>query len=89
MLTADHGVQQLVEVAARALSPGILVPSPTEVNITERSQVVRVPKPGLQQTVVVVGRPGVAVRRSGERSKSEAAGVGQEEFNPWILGAML
>ncbi|CAN5659786.1 altronate dehydratase family protein [soil metagenome] len=26
---------------------------------------------------------------SGERSKSEAAGVGQEEFNPWILGAML
>lgn len=26
---------------------------------------------------------------SGSRSKSEAAGVGQEEFNPWILGAML
>lgn len=26
---------------------------------------------------------------SGERTKSEAAGVGQEEFNPWILGAML
>lgn len=26
---------------------------------------------------------------SGERSKSEAAGVGEEEFNPWILGAML
>jgi altronate hydrolase len=26
---------------------------------------------------------------SGEQSKSEAAGVGQEEFNPWILGAML
>lgn len=26
---------------------------------------------------------------SGEKSKSEAAGVGQEEFNPWILGAML
>ncbi len=26
---------------------------------------------------------------SGEMSKSEAAGVGQEEFNPWILGAML
>jgi altronate hydrolase len=26
---------------------------------------------------------------SGDRSKSEAAGVGQEEFNPWILGAML
>jgi altronate hydrolase len=26
---------------------------------------------------------------SGEKSKSEAAGVGQEEFNPWILGAIL
>ena len=26
---------------------------------------------------------------SGAQSKSEAAGVGQEEFNPWILGAML
>jgi altronate hydrolase len=26
---------------------------------------------------------------SGEPSKSEAAGVGEEEFNPWILGAML
>ena len=26
---------------------------------------------------------------SGEMSKSEAEGVGQEEFNPWILGAML
>jgi altronate hydrolase len=26
---------------------------------------------------------------SGKRSKSELAGVGQEEFNPWILGAML
>lgn len=26
---------------------------------------------------------------SGDKSKSEAAGVGQEEFNPWILGAML
>ena len=26
---------------------------------------------------------------SGQRTKSELAGVGQEEFNPWILGAML
>jgi altronate hydrolase len=26
---------------------------------------------------------------SGEQSKSERAGVGEEEFNPWILGAML
>jgi altronate hydrolase len=26
---------------------------------------------------------------SGDRTKSELAGVGQEEFNPWILGAML
>ncbi|MGI8475021.1 MAG: UxaA family hydrolase [Thermomicrobiales bacterium] len=26
---------------------------------------------------------------SGEQSKSEAAGVGEEEFNPWILGAIL
>ena len=26
---------------------------------------------------------------SGDKSKSELAGVGQEEFNPWILGAML
>ena len=26
---------------------------------------------------------------SGEQSKSEQAGVGEEEFNPWILGAML
>ncbi len=26
---------------------------------------------------------------SGASSKSEAAGVGQEEFNPWILGAIL
>ncbi len=26
---------------------------------------------------------------SGEQSKSEAQGVGEEEFNPWILGAML
>jgi len=26
---------------------------------------------------------------SGERSKSELVGVGEEEFNPWILGAML
>ncbi len=26
---------------------------------------------------------------SGEPSKSEQAGVGEEEFNPWILGAML
>lgn len=26
---------------------------------------------------------------SGEQSKSEAVGVGEEEFNPWILGAML
>lgn len=26
---------------------------------------------------------------SGERSKSEIAGVGEEEYNPWILGAML
>lgn len=26
---------------------------------------------------------------SGKKTKSEAAGVGQEEFNPWILGAML
>ena len=25
----------------------------------------------------------------GKQSKSELAGVGQEEFNPWILGAML
>ena len=26
---------------------------------------------------------------SGEKSKSEAVGIGEEEFNPWILGAML
>jgi altronate hydrolase len=26
---------------------------------------------------------------SGEQSKSEKAGVGEEEFNPWILGVML
>ncbi len=26
---------------------------------------------------------------SGKQSKSEAAGVGEEEFNPWIIGAML
>ena len=26
---------------------------------------------------------------SGQQSKSERAGVGEEEFNPWILGAML
>lgn len=26
---------------------------------------------------------------SGEASKSEAQGIGEEEFNPWILGAML
>lgn len=26
---------------------------------------------------------------SGEQSKSEAAGIGEEEFNPWIIGAML
>ena len=26
---------------------------------------------------------------SGEQSKSEKAGVGEEEFNPWIMGAML
>ena len=26
---------------------------------------------------------------SGKRTKSETAGVGQEEFNPWILGAIL
>jgi altronate hydrolase len=26
---------------------------------------------------------------SGKKTKSELAGVGQEEFNPWILGAML
>lgn len=26
---------------------------------------------------------------SGEQSKSEEAGVGQEEFNPWIIGGML
>ncbi len=26
---------------------------------------------------------------SGEQSKSEAQGVGEEEFNPWIIGAML
>ena len=26
---------------------------------------------------------------SGKQTKSEAAGVGQEEFNPWILGAIL
>jgi altronate hydrolase len=26
---------------------------------------------------------------SGTRSKSEAAGIGEEEFNPWILGAVL
>jgi len=26
---------------------------------------------------------------SGEPSKSEREGVGEEEFNPWILGAML
>jgi altronate hydrolase len=26
---------------------------------------------------------------SGKRTKSELAGVGTEEFNPWILGAML
>ena len=26
---------------------------------------------------------------SGERSKSELAGVGEEEYNPWIIGAML
>lgn len=26
---------------------------------------------------------------SGKRTKSELAGVGEEEFNPWILGAML
>jgi altronate hydrolase len=26
---------------------------------------------------------------SGKQSKSELAGVGEEEFNPWIIGAML
>lgn len=26
---------------------------------------------------------------SGKRSKSEAAGIGEEEFNPWIIGATL
>jgi altronate hydrolase len=24
---------------------------------------------------------------SGKQSKSEAAGIGEEEFNPWIIGA--
>jgi altronate hydrolase len=26
---------------------------------------------------------------SGKQSKSELAGLGEEEFNPWILGATL
>jgi len=26
---------------------------------------------------------------SGKPSKSEAAGIGEEEFNPWIIGATL
>ena len=26
---------------------------------------------------------------SGEQTKSELAGVGEEEYNPWIIGAML
>ncbi len=26
---------------------------------------------------------------SGEKSKSELADIGEEEFNPWIIGAML
>ena len=26
---------------------------------------------------------------SGKQSKSEAAGIGEEEFNPWIIGATL
>jgi altronate hydrolase len=26
---------------------------------------------------------------SGKRTKSELAGIGAEEFNPWILGATL
>ena len=26
---------------------------------------------------------------SGKRTKSELAGIGEEEFNPWILGATL
>jgi len=26
---------------------------------------------------------------SGDRTKSELAGVGEEEYNPWIIGAML
>jgi len=26
---------------------------------------------------------------SGKPSKSEAADIGEEEFNPWIIGAML
>ena len=26
---------------------------------------------------------------SGKRTKSELAGIGEEEFNPWLLGATL
>jgi altronate hydrolase len=26
---------------------------------------------------------------SGEKTKSEKHGVGEEEFNPWIIGAVL
>jgi len=26
---------------------------------------------------------------SGDRSKSERHGIGEEEFNPWIIGATL
>ena len=26
---------------------------------------------------------------SGKQSKSEAQGIGEEEFNPWVLGATL
>ena len=71
VMTGDVTLEQAVALAKKALGDwkgkASLPAAPPKPPVAERTQVVFVPKPGLDQTVVLLGRPGVA---SGDADES-------------------
>ncbi|HSP79549.1 MAG TPA: pitrilysin family protein, partial [Myxococcaceae bacterium] len=65
VMAGDITLEEAVELARRSFGDwegeATLPPVPPEPPALPREQVLFVPRPGLEQTVVVVGRPGVAV----------------------------
>ncbi|MET0405554.1 MAG: pitrilysin family protein [Cystobacter sp.] len=70
VMAGDITLEQAVALAKKHLgdwkSPAVLPPLPPVPPVSKRGQVVFVPKPGLDQTILLLGRPGVAAGHEDE-----------------------